>query len=130
MSRAWVWRIGTMTDIGTLGGPQAAAYAINNTGQIVGSAQTSTDADHGFVYQNGKFTDIGLNVFPYAINNNGVIVGAGGCGAAASATPCRAGSPPAPATRCRKPKGSTTRGRSSPTPSSKRIPGTLSTRCC
>jgi probable HAF family extracellular repeat protein len=80
--RAWVWRNGTMTDIGTLGGPQAAAYAINNAGQIVGFAQTSTDADHGYVFSNGKMTDIGLNVFPYAINNNGVIVGAGGCGAA------------------------------------------------
>jgi probable HAF family extracellular repeat protein len=82
MMRAWVWRSGTMTDIGTLGGPQAAAYAINNAGQIVGFAQTSTDADHGFIYQNGKMTDIGLNVFPYAINNNGVIAGSGGCGSA------------------------------------------------
>jgi probable HAF family extracellular repeat protein len=82
MLRAWVWRNGTMTDIGTLGGPQAAAYAINNAGQIVGFAQTSTDADHGFIYQNGKMTDLGLNIFPYAINNNGAIAGAGGCGAA------------------------------------------------
>jgi probable HAF family extracellular repeat protein len=80
--RAFVWRNGTMTDIGTLGGPQADAYAINNLGQIVGFAQTSTDADHGFVYENGKMTDIGLNVFPYAINDNGVIVGSGGCGGA------------------------------------------------
>ena len=80
--RAWMWRNGTMTDIGTLGGPQAAAYAINNEGQIVGFAQTATDADHGFIYQDGKMTDLGLNVFPYAINNSGVIVGSGGCGGA------------------------------------------------
>jgi probable HAF family extracellular repeat protein len=82
MERAWVWRNGTMTDIGTLGGPQAAADAINNSGQIVGFAQTSTDADHGFIYSNGKMTELGLNIFPYAINNNGVIVGSGGCGGA------------------------------------------------
>jgi len=82
MLRAWVWRNGTMTDLGTLGGPQAAAYAINNSGQIVGFAQTSTDADHGFIDSGGKMTDLGLNVFPYAINSNGVIVGSGGCGAA------------------------------------------------
>jgi probable HAF family extracellular repeat protein len=82
MMRAWVWRNGTMTDIETLGGPQAAAYAVNNAGQIVGFAQTSTDADHGFIYQSGKMTDLGLNIFPYAINNNGVIVGSGGCGGA------------------------------------------------
>jgi probable HAF family extracellular repeat protein len=82
MLRAWVWRNGTMTDLGTLGGPQAAAYAINNSGQIVGFAQTSTGADHGFIDSGGKLTDLGLNIFPYAINSNGVIVGSGGCGAA------------------------------------------------
>jgi probable HAF family extracellular repeat protein len=82
MLRAFLWRNGTMTDLGTLGGPQAAAYAINNSGQIVGFAQTSTDADHGFIDSGGRMTDLGLNVFPHAINNNGVIVGGGGCGAA------------------------------------------------
>src|SRR5262249_51783377 len=80
MERAWLWRNGTMTDIGTLGGPQASANAINNAGQIVGFAQTSTDADHGFLYQNGNMTDLGLNIDPNAISNNGVIVGQGGCG--------------------------------------------------
>jgi probable HAF family extracellular repeat protein len=80
--RAWVWRNGALTDIGTLGGPQTAAYAINNEGQIVGFSQTSTDADHGFIYQNGTMTDIGLNLFPYAINDNGEIAGSGGCGGA------------------------------------------------
>jgi probable HAF family extracellular repeat protein len=80
MERAWVWRNGTMTDLGTLGGPQAAASAINNSGEIVGFAQTSTDADHGFLDRAGKMTDLGNNVFPYAISNNGVIAGQGGCG--------------------------------------------------
>ena len=42
-----------MTDIGTLGGPQATAAAINN-GEIVGIAQTSSDADHGFLYTGGS----------------------------------------------------------------------------
>jgi probable HAF family extracellular repeat protein len=69
-----------MTDIGTLGGPQASATAINNAGQVVGSAQTSPDASHGFIYQNGKMTDLGLNIYPEAISNNGVIAGQGGCG--------------------------------------------------
>jgi probable HAF family extracellular repeat protein len=82
MERAFLWRNGTMTDIGTLGGPQASANAINNSGQVVGSAQTSTGAGHGFIYQNGKMTDLGLNIYPNAISNNGVIVGQGGCGAA------------------------------------------------
>jgi probable HAF family extracellular repeat protein len=69
-----------MTDLGTLGGPQAAAAAINASGEIVGFAQTATDADHGFLDRGGKMTDLGNNVFPNAISNNGVIVGQGGCG--------------------------------------------------
>jgi probable HAF family extracellular repeat protein len=80
MERAWVYRNGHMSDLGTLGGPQAAASAINNSGEIVGFAQTSTDADHGFLDRGGKMTDLGNNVFPNAISNNGVIVGQGGCG--------------------------------------------------
>jgi probable HAF family extracellular repeat protein len=80
MERAWVYRNGKMTDLGTLGGPQAAASAINSSGEIVGFAQSATDADHGYLDRGGKLTDLGNNVFPYAISNNGVIVGQGGCG--------------------------------------------------
>jgi probable HAF family extracellular repeat protein len=80
MERAWVYRNGRMSDLGTLGGPQAAASAINASGEIVGFAQTSTDADHGFLDRAGKMTDLGNNVFPNAIANNGVIAGEGGCG--------------------------------------------------
>jgi uncharacterized membrane protein len=42
---------------------------------VVGWAQTSTDADHGFLWSNGKMTDLGLNFFPAAINDRDVIVG-------------------------------------------------------
>jgi probable HAF family extracellular repeat protein len=91
MERAWVYRNGKMTDLGTLGGPQAAASAINSSGEIVGFAQTSADADHGFLVRGGKMTDLGNDVFPNAISNNGVIVGQGGCGNAfiLSAGVCR-----------------------------------------
>jgi probable HAF family extracellular repeat protein len=75
--RAWKYQNGTMTDIGTLGGPQASATAVNSNGQIVGFAQTSSDADHGFFYTGGKMTDLGLNIFPDAINDLGVIAGQG-----------------------------------------------------
>jgi probable HAF family extracellular repeat protein len=54
---------------------QTEAAAINNNGQVTGFSQTSTDADHGFLWSNGKMTDLGLNFFPAAINDNGVIVG-------------------------------------------------------
>jgi probable HAF family extracellular repeat protein len=79
--RAWKYQNGVMTDIGTLGGPQASATAINTSGQIVGFAQTSTDADHGFLYTGGKMTDLGLNIFPDAINGQGAIAGQGPAGA-------------------------------------------------
>jgi len=59
MEPAWKYQNGTMTDIGTLGGPQASATAINRGGQIVGFAQTTSDADHGFLYNGGKMTDLG-----------------------------------------------------------------------
>jgi probable HAF family extracellular repeat protein len=81
MERAWKFQSGTMTDIGTLGGPQAAATAINTSGQIVGSAQTSSDANDGFIYTGGKMSDLGPNIYPYAINDAGVIVGQGPGGA-------------------------------------------------
>jgi probable HAF family extracellular repeat protein len=80
LERAWVYRKGKMTDLGTLGGPQAAASAINSTGEIVGFAQTKTDADHGFLDRAGKMLDLGNNLLPAAISNSGVIVGQGGCG--------------------------------------------------
>ena len=79
--RAWEYLNGVMTDIGTLGGPQASAAAINAGGQIVGFSQTSTDANDGFLYAGGKMTDLGLNVLPDAINVHGVIVGQGPGGA-------------------------------------------------
>jgi probable HAF family extracellular repeat protein len=51
---------GTATDLGTFGGPQASAAAINNLGQVVGFAQTSTDTDHGFLWSNGTMTNLAL----------------------------------------------------------------------
>lgn len=38
-------------------------------------AQTSTFAQHGFLYSNGTMTDLGHNIFLYAINDSDVMVG-------------------------------------------------------
>jgi uncharacterized membrane protein len=53
---------------------------INSSGAIVGNYQNSSTTTMGFVYQNGKFTDIpgpagAKSAAAYGINDNGVIVG-------------------------------------------------------
>jgi probable HAF family extracellular repeat protein len=54
-SRAFVWSAWTgMFDIGTLGGPYAQAWAINDAGYVTGTAETAEGligATHAFLYQ-------------------------------------------------------------------------------
>lgn len=70
-----------LTDLGTLGGTQSFAYALNDLGQVVGSSWISGDTtSHSFLYTNGKMTDLyPLNsqdvqtVGPTSINDLGQI---------------------------------------------------------
>ena len=72
-------------DLGTLGGPESEAAAINDHGQIVGWADTKRrDEDgkpisHVFLWRDGKLRDLGTFVLPDdpldAINERGQIVG-------------------------------------------------------
>ena len=80
VEHAAIWNNGTITDLGTLGGPGSVAYAINDADQVVGEASTSTGVA-AFIWQNGKMTDLGVDPIPSGINNNGLIVGNFGCGA-------------------------------------------------
>ena len=46
-------------DLGTLGGTESFAYALNTWSQIVGSSRTSADAaTHSFMYANGQMSDL------------------------------------------------------------------------
>jgi probable HAF family extracellular repeat protein len=77
----------SLTDLGTLGGNEAAAYGINASGQVVGGSQTIPNDHvdgHAFVYSDGgPMTDLGTisggnwsNAT--AINASGVTTGAAG----------------------------------------------------
>ena len=50
-----------MTDIGTLGGKNSAAYSINSNGQVAGASAltTSSSRTYAFLYSNGHMANLG-----------------------------------------------------------------------
>ncbi|MCC7165074.1 MAG: DUF3466 family protein [Anaerolineae bacterium] len=78
---AFLWQNGGMQPLGTFGGPQSVAEAINNFGQVVGSAEiTGPPARyHAFLWQNGAMQDLGTlggaQSSALDINDVGEIVG-------------------------------------------------------
>ena len=81
LSHAVLWQAGEVIELGTLpGGNFSWANAINNSGQIVGSAGNNvTGVRRPFLWQDGVMTDLKLPLGPYGeakdINEAGVIVG-------------------------------------------------------
>lgn len=82
--RAYLWRSGKLTDLGTLGGKATRARAINDRGQILGTSTYSPTSltEHTFLWQAGHMTDltphdrIGGNKAS-AMNYSGQIIGQG-----------------------------------------------------
>ncbi len=68
-----------LTDLGTLGGNFSQALSINDSGQVVGNANTSGGDEHAFLYSGGVMKDLGTlggtNSLALAINDSGQIVG-------------------------------------------------------
>jgi probable HAF family extracellular repeat protein len=78
----FLYSIGIMTDLGTLGGTNSVAYDINDLGQITGMASTPDDARmNTFLYSDGIMTSLGDLMccsgrpnFGIGINNSSQIV--------------------------------------------------------
>jgi probable HAF family extracellular repeat protein len=68
-----------VTSLGTLGGNKSAAYAINASGQIAGSAENADGHVHAFLFSDGKMLDLGtlggISSEAVALNNSGQVVG-------------------------------------------------------
>jgi probable HAF family extracellular repeat protein len=68
-----------MKDLGNLGGTFSTGTAINASGQVAGYSQTSSGADHVFIYTGGHMLDLGTlggeNSFAYGMDDDGDIVG-------------------------------------------------------
>jgi len=84
--RAFLWQNGTMQDLGTLGGCSSAGTAINASGVVVGSSDTTGNCGswwQAFEYVGGHMVALGVPPgtgvsTATAINSSGVIVGYGG----------------------------------------------------
>ncbi|MCH8006428.1 MAG: HAF repeat-containing protein, partial [Planctomycetes bacterium] len=81
LAHAALWQAGEVIELGTLpGGNFSQAWAINNSGQIVGLAGNSaTGPLRPFLWQDGVMSDIELPLGPWGeandINETGAIVG-------------------------------------------------------
>jgi probable HAF family extracellular repeat protein len=78
-TRPFLWRNGTLTDLGSLGGSGGNALAINDRGQIVGYSQLPSQGSSAFLWEDGVMTDLGrpfgFFASAEAINRRGDVVG-------------------------------------------------------
>jgi len=77
---AFIFSNGSMTDLGTFSGVHSAGYAINNGGQVTGTADVNGgQGSHAFLYSDGHMFDLGTlggsSSEGHAINDQGQIAG-------------------------------------------------------
>lgn len=78
--KSFLWSDGRLTDLMARDGGRFQAYALNDMGQIVGTADSpdGNHASHAWLWQNGRMSDLGTlggYSIPNAINAVGQVVG-------------------------------------------------------
>ena len=77
-ARGYIW-YGRMRYLGTLGGDRSEPSAINDRGQVIGTSETSTGAEHAFLWEAARIRDLGTlggrESHASAINERGQVVG-------------------------------------------------------
>ena len=74
-AHAFLYRAGTMRDLGTLGGGFSIANDVNNAGLVVGASFDASFRTRPFVYSGGQMRALGFDGAANAINNRGQIAG-------------------------------------------------------
>lgn len=80
-THCFTYRDGALQDIGTLGGGDCVAWAVNNGGLVTGYSYIAGSTTlHAFVYQGGTMQDLGTlggrSSYAFDVNDNGTVVGA------------------------------------------------------
>jgi probable HAF family extracellular repeat protein len=78
-----LWEAGQVTDLsrhGVTGSVLRFGYSLNDLGQVIGTCDNKSVENRlvnwtGFLWENGRMTDLGGRVTPEAINNRGLIAG-------------------------------------------------------
>ena len=73
-ARSLLYAKGVYTDIGSLGGSNTMAVAMNEEGQVAGTGTASDGSEHAFLYSSGTMIDLGRGSV-IALNDAGMVAG-------------------------------------------------------